>query len=91
MTEVQVLLIVIAGVVYTIFGALIAVTDISNKEIVLPGDFRSDGYNWFGSWTIFLIRTLTALPFWIIGTIIYLIYKLVMWLFTVGGGNRGSN
>lgn len=91
MTEVQVLLIVIAGVVYTIFGALIAVTDISNKEIVLPGDFRSGGYNWFGSWTIFLIRTLTALPFWIIGTIIYLIYKLVMWLFTVGGGDRGSN
>ena len=91
MTELQVFLIVIAGVFYTIFGAIIAVTDISNKEIVLPGDFRSDGYNLFGSWTIFLIRTLTALPFWIIGTIIYLIYKLVMWLFTVGGGDSGSN
>ena len=91
MTEVQVLLIVIAGVVYTIFGVIIAVADISSREITTPHDLRSDGYNWFGSWTIFLIRTLTALPFWIIGTIIYLIYKLVMWLFTVGGGDSGSN
>lgn len=91
MTELQVLLLVIIGVVYTIFGAIIAVADISNKEITTPHDLYADGYNWFGSWTIFLIRTLIALPFWIIGTIIYLVYKLIMWLFTVGGGNSGSN
>lgn len=91
MTELQLLLMVIAGMLYILFGVIIAVTDISNREITMPRDLRSNGYNWFGSWTIFLIRTLTALPFWIIGTIIYLVYKLIMWLFTVGGGNSGSN
>ena len=87
MSEIQMLLIIIVGVV----GAAIAIADISNKEIVLPSDLRSDGYNWFGSWTIFIIRTLTALPFWIIGTIIYLVFKFFRWLFTVGGGNSGSD
>lgn len=85
MTELRVLLIVIAGVIYTIFGAIIAVADVSNKEIVLPSDLRSDGYNWFGSWTIFLLRSIVAFPFWIIFTIIGLVCKFIMWLFTVGG------
>lgn len=87
MSEIQMLLIIIVGVV----GAIIAVDDINNKEIILPSDLRSDGCNWFGSWTIFIVRTLIALPFWIIGTISYLVFKFFRWLFTVGGGNGGSN
>ncbi len=85
MTEIQLLLITIAGVLYVIFGAIIAVADICNKEITTPRDFRSDGYNWFGSWTIFIFRTIAAFPFWILFTIVGLVYKFIMWLFTVGG------
>lgn len=85
MTELQIFLITIVGVIYVIFGAIIAIADICSKEIITPHDLRSDGYNWFGSWTIFIIRTLIALPFWIIGTVIYLIFKFFIWLFIVGG------
>lgn len=85
MTEPQLVLIVIASILYIIFGALIAVADICNKEITTPHDLYTDGYNWFGSWTIFLIRSFTAFPFWILFTIVYLVYKFIRWLFTVGG------
>lgn len=91
MTGFQMSLIIISCILYFFFGASIALVDISNKEIVLPRDLRSDGYNWFGSWVIFLVRSIVALPFWILFTIIYLVYKLIIWLFTVGGGNGGSN
>lgn len=91
MTALQILLIAFVGVAYMLLGVIIVAVDISNKEIVLPSDIRSDGYGWFSSWIIFLIRTLIALPFWIIGTIIYLVYKLIMRLLTIRGGNSGSN
>lgn len=91
MTALQILLIAFVGVAYMLLGAIIAAVDISNKEIVLPSDIRSDGYDWLSSWIIFLIRTLIALPFWIIGAIIYLVYKLIMRLLTIRGGHSGSN
>lgn len=90
MIELQLVLIIIAGILYLLFGAAIATADICNKEITTPHDLYADGYNWFGSWTIFIIRSLVALPFWIIGTIVYLVYKFIMWLFTVGGAGHGS-
>ncbi len=85
MSDLQMVLTIIVSLLYLFFGAIIATADISNKEIILPRDLKSDGYNWFGSWTIFLIRSIVAFPFWILFTIIYLVYKFIMWLFTVKG------
>jgi uncharacterized membrane protein len=85
MTEQQLVLLVIAGVLYIICGAIIAVAEICNKEITTPHDLYSDGYDWFGSWTIFLIKSFMTFPFWILFTIIYLVYKFIRWLFTVRG------
>lgn len=85
MTELQIILISVIAGLYLIFGATLAAVDISNKEITLPHDFKNDGYNWFGSWTIFLFRTILAFPFWILFTLLHLIYKFIMWLFTVKG------
>lgn len=85
MTELQIILISAIAGLYVIFGATLAAVDISNKEITLPRDFKNDGYNWFGSWTIFLFRTILAFPFWILFTLLHLIYKFIMWLFTVKG------
>ena len=84
MTEFQMCLLVIIGTIYTIFGCIIAVADVCNKEISTPRDFYNDKYNWFGSWIIFIVRILLAAPFYIIVTICALIYKFVRWLFTVG-------
>lgn len=85
MTDVQMILITIVSVCYVLFGAIIAITDVCNQEITTPRDFHADGYNWFGSWTIFLFRSIAAFPFWILFTIVGLVYKFIMWLFTVGG------
>ena len=83
MTDIQMVLITVIGTVYVIFGTIIALVDAHNEEIPTPRDFYADGYNWFGSWTIFLFRIFMTLPFWILATIIYLVYKFIMWLFTV--------
>lgn len=85
MTDFQMVLVTIVGVIYVLFGAITAITDVCNQEITTPRDFYTDGYNWFGSWTIFLIRSIAAFPFWILFTIVSLVYKFIMWLFTVGG------
>jgi hypothetical protein len=85
MTDFQMVLVTIVGVIYVLFGAIIAIADVCNEEITTPRDLYTDGYNWFGSWTIFLIRSIAAFPFWILFTIVSLVYKFIMWLFTVGG------
>ena len=85
MTDFQMVLITIVGVIYVVFGAIIAIADICNEEITTPRDFHTDGYNWFGSRTIFMFRSIAAFPFWILFTIVGLVYKFIMWLFTVGG------
>jgi uncharacterized membrane protein len=85
MTDIQMVLVTVVGVIYVIFGAIIAIADVCNKEITTPRDFYADGYNWFGSWTIFLFRSIAAFPFWILFTIVGLVYKFIRWLFTVGG------
>ena len=85
MTDIQMVLITVFGVIYVLFGAIIAIADICNEEVTTPRDFHADGYNWFGSWTIFLFRTVAAFPFWILFTIVVLVYKFIMWLFTVKG------
>lgn len=84
MTDIQMVLVTVVGVIYVLFGAITAITDVCNQEITTPRDFYIDGYNWFGSWTIFLIRSFAAFPFWILFTIIYLVYKFIRWLCTVG-------
>ena len=83
----EVLVIVLASVlggVLGVCGFIIACCDISSKEVVTPKAFYEDGYNWFGSWTIFIIRTIIAIPFYIAGTIIVSVYKFIKWLVTVG-------
>ena len=84
MTELQMCLLTIGLLIYSVLGLLITMTDIYNREVTTPRDFYNDKYNWFGSWVIFIIRTLFAVPFYIIGTICVLVYKFVKWLFTVG-------
>ena len=80
------LLLILLGVVgglSVILGGTAAAIDISNKEVPTPKDFHECGYNWFGSWIIFLLRTFLALPYWFIGTIILLICKFIKWILTV--------
>lgn len=81
-------LIVTVGLLWIFSGCVIAAQDISNREITTPKDLYFDGYNWFGSIVIFSFRTLIALPFWILFTLCYIIYKFVRWTFTVGGGPK---
>ena len=84
MTTLQEVLIISLAVPYTIFSMIIMATDFSNESIPLPKDFYADGYNWFGSWFLFILRILVGFPFYIIGSIVYLMYKFIKWLFTVG-------
>ena len=84
MSDITFALLVPVGIAYIIFGSLIAVLDISNGEVFKPKDYYEDGYNWFGSWTTFIFRTIIAAPFYIIFTLGLLVSKFVRWLFTVG-------
>jgi hypothetical protein len=84
MSELLLFLVIFAAIVYLLFGVGIAVSEIQNKKVCTPKDFYEDGYNWFGSWLIFIIRILLAFPFYIIGTIVILISKFIRWLLTVG-------
>ena len=83
MTDIQMVLVTIIGTVYVIFGTIIALVDAQNEKIPTPRVFYADGYNWFGSWTIFLFRIFMTFPFWTLAFIIFLMYKFFMWLFTV--------
>lgn len=83
MNELMLVLSVIVGVVWILFGSIVAVEDISNREIITLKDLCSDGYNWFGCLVIFSFRSFLALPFWILYILIYLLYKFIMWTFTV--------
>ena len=83
MNEIQLILIGVCGVLYLLFGSITASIDISNREVPTPKDFHKDGYNWFGSWTIFILRTLLALPFWILGTLGLLVCRFIKWILTV--------
>ena len=81
------LVIVLASILGGVLGAcgfIIACCDISNNEVDTPKAFYEAGYNWFGSWLIFIVRTIIAFPFYIIGTVIVGVYKFVKWLLTVG-------
>ena len=84
MSELLLFLAVFAGVFYLLFGVGIAASEIQNKKVCTPKDFYEDGFNWFGSWLIFITRILFAFPFYIIGTIVILISKFIKWLLTVG-------
>ena len=76
-------LLIMGSVIYLFFGALLAAVDMENKDVPLPRDFYDNGYNWFGSWTIFIFRTLLALPFWILFTLLNMIASFFNWLLTV--------
>lgn len=88
MTEVQlgiiIGLITVVAALYSIGGICIALSDISNKETLTPKDFHEDKYNWFGSWVIFIGRTILAAPFYILFTLCICVYKVIMSLFTIG-------
>jgi hypothetical protein len=88
MTDIQAGLMIgilsIAAAVYSVFGICIALADISNKEILTPKDFHEDKYNWFGSWVIFIGRTILAVPFYILFSLCLGVYKVIMSLFTAG-------
>lgn len=88
MTEAQAGLIIglssIVVALYSIGGICIAISDISNKEILTPKDFYEDNYNWFGSWVIFIGRTFLAVPFYILFGLCLGVYKVIIFLFTAG-------
>ena len=84
MSELLLFLAIFAAVCYLLFGVGIAVSEIADKKVCTPKDFYKDGYNWFGSWLIFIIRILLAFPFYIIGTLIMIIGKFIKWLLTTG-------
>lgn len=83
MTDIQLgLLIVLVGV-GSIYGSLHAFLSMINEELFTPKHFHDEGYNWFGSWTIFIISMILAAPFFIIFTLVRLVGKVIKWLFTV--------
>ena len=88
MTEVQAGIMIglfsVAVALYSIGGICIAASDISTKEILTPKDFHDDKYNWFGSWVIFIGRTILAAPFYVIFTIGMVVRNFCVWLFTSG-------
>lgn len=88
MTDVQagimIGLVAVIAALYSIGGICIAASDISTKEILTPKDFHDDKYNWFGSWVIFIGRTILAAPFYILFTLCICVYRVIMALFTVG-------
>ena len=50
-----------------------------------PRDYYyREGFNWFGSWTIFILWTIFSLPFYIPFAIVVLVHRFVNWLFTLG-------
>ena len=75
---------IIVGTIYCLLGIIFAGEDISNREVFIPKDYYYNGYNWFGSWLIFILKTLCAFPFYIIGTLGIIIYRFIKWLLTVG-------
>jgi hypothetical protein len=85
MTDLQMFFIILGSILYIVFGAILAIVDICNGSVDTPSDWRLEGYNWFGSWLIFLVRILLAMPFYFIFTIIIVIYRFGLWLLKVGG------
>lgn len=85
MADWQIVIITFGIVGYVLFGVLCAAVDIANREVYSPKDFYdNEGYNWFGSWFVFILKSITAFPFYIIGTLGLVIYRFIKWLFTVG-------
>lgn len=78
-----VILLTLIATFWMIFGIIIAFVDIGNKEIPTPRDFYDDGYNWFGSWFLFILRVLVGFPFYILGIIFEYICKFFVWLIRV--------
>ena len=85
MTDLQEFFIILSSILYILFGVIIAIVDISNGSVDTPSDWRLEGYNWFGSWLIFLVRILLAAPFYLIITIGMVVYRFGLWLLKVGG------
>ena len=76
---------IIVGTIYCILGIIFAGVDISNREVYTPKYFyHCKGYNWFGSWFVFILKTIVAFPFYIIITLGVIIYRFIKWLLTVG-------
>lgn len=79
-----VILLTLIATFWMIFGVIIASVDSYNGEIPTPRDFYYDGYNWFGSWFLFILRVLVGFPVYILGTIISCVCRFFSWLVRVG-------
>ena len=84
MTDLQIIFVTLASAAYFFCGSILASVDIANREVPTPKDFYNDGYNKFGSWLLFILRIITAFPFYVIETLGLVIYKFIKWLLTVG-------
>lgn len=85
MSDFKIIIIVAVGVLWFACGMFFAIVDICEKGITTPkGYYDYDGYNWFGCWSIFILRTIIAFPFYILFSLAFLIKGFIEWLFTVG-------
>ena len=85
MSDFQLFVVVATGVLWFVFGLLFASWDICERGLYTPKDYYNyDGFNWFGSWFIFIFRTIIAFPFYILLSVTLLIKGWIEWLFTVG-------
>lgn len=89
MNELLLLVGVCFSMVYFVFGFTAACIAIANGIKTPKKYYYEDNYNWFGSYCIFIISILVALPFYILIKLIMFIYKITNWLFTVGRNSNG--
>jgi hypothetical protein len=75
---------IILGVLWFILGTTFASFDFCNKKFTTPRYFYEGGYNWIASWVCFILKSLIALPFYIIGIIVHYVCKFFSWLVRVG-------
>ena len=65
------------------FGFLVAMFE-TNYEFITPRHFYEDGYNWFGAYLIFILKTIISFPWFVIIKICTSLWKFIKWLLTVG-------
>ena len=84
MTDIQLVLLIIGAILYVFIGVILTLVDTSNGYVPTPRDWYNDGYNWFGSYIIFIGRILFIAPFYIGFTVCRIICRFVHWLLTAG-------
>lgn len=64
-------------------GMLAGIFDASEYYVTPRYYYEYEGCNWFGSWILFILKTIFSTPTFVIVKIFQYIYRFFKWLFTV--------